>query len=260
MILCSAGAALLGAAAGRATGWGRHGLIAGTVLSVVVAAWVKIAQTRREKAVKEAKTLEDARLSALAQEQHARDLTTFGSVIKPGIEQLALLASSRRKSKEQAQHYAAIRNRMVDAAATLSGGQEQVRAVFFSREDRDGVRTLVRSEYSGAREPSGRVFRDSEDDLAGLEAWKALEVGKVVTWSNVEVDFPTGFMPDTRSRPYLTFTMAPVLGPEQQIYGMLNVDALEADSLGRLDEERLAALAALLGAAVHLVAGEEDVA
>ena len=69
---------------------------------------------------------------------------------------------------------------------------------------------------------------------------------------------PSGWNPDSQSRPYRTFMMAPVLGPDRQIYGMLNVDALEPDSFGRMDEERLATFAALLGAAAHIVTGEQD--
>lgn len=258
LLLGTASAAILGPWASRETGTARLWLWAGAVFSAVVAAWVKIAQTRREKAVKAERDQHDRATAEADLKSHARDLTAFGSAIKPGIEHLARLASSRKNSTARAVEYSAIRNRVVDAASTMTGGPEQTRAVFFRRDEAQGVPTLVPGEYSGAREPSGRTFRDDPSDPAGVEAWAALRIGKVVTWPDVTVRAPSGWNSDSQSRPYRTFMMAPVLGPDRQIYGMLNVDALEPDSFGRMDEERLATFAALLGAAAHIVTGEQD--
>lgn len=259
LLAFTAAAAVLGPWASRESTAARYWLWAGAVVSVLIVACVKIAQTRREKAVRASR--EDAerqtRDDALA--LHARDLTTFGSAIKPSIEHLARLAGSRKNGKLRQAEYAAILTRIVDAASTLTGGSEQIRAVFFRRDDAASVPTLVSTEYSGARQPSGRTFRDDPADPAGQEAWDALRAGNVVTWPDVTKEAPRGWDVSTQSRPYRTFTMAPVLGPDRQVYGMLNVDALEPDSLERLDEERLATFAALLGAAAHIVSGEPDV-
>lgn len=258
LLLGTASAAVLGPWASRETGATRTWLWAGAVLSAVVAAWVKIAQSRREKTVKAQREQRDSEAADAELVSHARDLTAFGSAIKPGIEHLARLASSRKNSRARAEEYAAIRNRVVDAASTMTGGTEQTRAVFFRRDDVNGLPTLVPGEYSGAREPSGRTFRDDPSDPAGQEAWAALRTGKVVTWADVTRHAPRGWVADSQSRAYRTFMMAPVLGPDRQIYGMLNVDALEPDSFGRMDEERVATFAALLGAAAHIVTGEQD--
>lgn len=255
LLLLTFATAYLGQWAGRESGNMRVWLGVGCALSAGGAAWVKVAQTRRERTVEAARAEAEEAKSKSVLALSARDVTAFGSALKPGIEELAKLASAEKGSPESAEVYAAIRNKMVDAASTLTGG-DGVRAMFFRRADVAGVPTLVRSEYSGAMELSGRVFRDHSDDPAGKAVWAALGVGKVVRWPDVSEKAPPGWDVTTQSRPYRTLMMAPVLGPDQQIHGMLSVDALEPNTFTLLDEKRIAAFAALLGAAAHVRAGK----
>jgi hypothetical protein len=255
--LSSAGISFLGAILGFQrtgyVGWIIAGIAACALLIAAVPVIRHIRDTARQSEL-------DNQIERVV-EAKAREFYAFNSVVTPSIRRIAKLAASKTNGIDETKEYSTILTTVLESAARLTGGDGEVRAVFFRKADGNRNRKLEQADYAGSREPSGRVFTDSGRDPAGRAAWNALDRGKVRTWSNLDVNTPDGWADAVRrkpqSRPYKTFSMAPVQGPDRVVYGMLNVVALKPDSFDDLDEERLAALAAILGAAVHLVTARQ---
>src|SRR5699024_5510078 len=126
------------------------------------------------------------------------DLGMIVAMVRPSVERLARMATSRRQSSSQLSDWSNVASKVVDAAERLTGGDNDVRAVLFYARDDGDVRTLSVMDYAGSSHPSQREFRDGPDDLAGQEVWADLEDGKVVTWPDLAKKPPSTGLPRVR--------------------------------------------------------------
>src|SRR5690606_38167510 len=123
------------------------------------------------------------------------------SVITPCITRIAKLATSETNGVDETKEFSAILTTILESATRLTGGDSDVRAVFFRKADGNGNRKLEQADYAGSRVPSGRVFKDNSRDPAGRAAWKALTRGKVRTWPDLDASAPEGWADAVRRKP-----------------------------------------------------------
>ena len=187
-------------------------------------------------------------LLALANEQTNEQAELIGLIngyLTPCIETLPQVASG---GKEGSEALAAVKRSILGTVQQIcgpSGGG--VRAVWFEARGQ----TMTAKDWVGGECNSGRKFVNRRTDLAGSTAWSTARTGLPVLYTDLQVEAPSGYEPGANSK-YQTFITCGVLGQGDELVGMLNVDAPNANELTEIDKVVVGVCAKILGAAYSL--------
>lgn len=182
------------------------------------------------------RTNEKAELIALLRGYLTPCIENLPSIALGGTDRTAALADVKRA--------------VLNAAQAICGPHNDgglVRAVRFEVYRQ----TLVPKDWAGGANKSTRRFGKRPDDVAGLAAWRAAETGQPVLYRDLRKEQPPGYTPGPNST-YQTFIMCGVVGAGGEVYGMLNVDAPQANMLTDVDMMVVGVCAKVLGAAYGL--------
>lgn len=179
---------------------------------------------------------ENARLDEVEVEAFA----VLQGYLSPALVFLSKMAMATDESSA-GQELARLQSTISNAARNICGPQDSsVRCVIFEAKNQ----TMSQVAWIGSTAGSRREFVNRKTDGAGPAAWKAAETGEPVLWADLTLDAPHGFAHG--ERPYATFITCGVVGPNREVYGMLNVDALAAGVFTEFDRRIVGLLAKVL--------------
>ena len=139
---------------------------------------------------------------------------------------------------------------IVSAAIEHRDTAEGRRSVFFAVKG-DLMECVSYAGYEGEQDAARTVFRNKQDDPVGRRMFRLLGKREALLIPDVDAaDLPVKF-PSPRS--YQTIIAAAVMAGDSP-YGVLTLDAPQADSLGQPDLEVMKTLANLLGVGLALAA------
>ncbi len=137
---------------------------------------------------------------------------------------------------------------IVSAAIEHRNPEETRRSVFFTVKG-DLMECVSYAGYEGQEDAGRTVFRNSQDDPVGQHMFRLLREREALLIRDANAaDLPVKF-PGRRS--YQTIIAIAVMAGESP-YGILTLDAPQADSLGQPDLEIMKTLASLLGVGLAL--------
>lgn len=208
-----------------------------TVLGVVAVAVPAVLQLHRVWATKQAAeetTTEQAELVGWVKGYLTPTFEALPQVVVGGEQGRAALAS--------------IRSAILGTVAAICGPSGvSVRAVWFEATNR----TLSSKEWKGGSSNSQRRFVRGGKDKVGGMAWEVAATGRPVLHRDVINNPPDGYQRGPHSA-YGTFITCGVLGLNDEVRGMINVDAPRADDLTDVDATIVGVCAKVLGVAYAL--------
>jgi hypothetical protein len=140
----------------------------------------------------------------------------------------------------------------VVAAAVVHPDSESSRRSIFFRASGDKMECAGYAGPEGHTEAARTVFARGSDDPLGAYMFRVLDEGRAVLVPDVDgPDVSVRFPPD---RSYQTAIAAAVVAGNTR-YGILTLDAAEANTLGKTDLEVIKTLASLLGTGLALASG-----
>lgn len=187
----------------------------------------------------------DQRLAAERTASEAELITLIHSFLSPCIATLPNVAKPGREGKEA---LVKVQQSILATVQQVCGPNGSgVRVVWFGVEKQ----TLVPRDWVGGTCNSTRRFTKRSNDKAGQKAWETAKTGLPVRYADLSKDAPSGYKRGRNSK-YETFITCGVLGAEDEVVGMLNVDAPKANDLIEIDEMVVGVCARLLSAAYSL--------
>ncbi len=214
---------------------------------------IRAGSTARERAVQER---ERAVLSNEAAEWQtagaragveARVIRALRSRLSPVLYCLGKIAAGSSGTLE-APLIGSLTQAIVSAAIERRNPEEPRRSVFFEVRG-DLMECANYAGYEGWQDSGRTIFRNSPDDPFGQYMFRLLREGGALLIRDVSVaDLPVRF---PRRRSYQTIIAIAVTAGES-MYGILTLDAPQADSLGQPDLEIMKTLASLLGVGLAL--------
>jgi hypothetical protein len=214
-------------------------LLAVTVTALAVAAavipiWLLLHKNWLEKKVADQRTDEKAELIALIR-----------SYLSPCIDMLPEVARPNGEGKEA---LAQVRQTLLSTVQQICGPSgSTVRAVWFEAKGQ----TMSPRDWIGGECNSTRKFTNHSKDTAGQTAWATAKTALPKRYPDLSKEAPTGFVRGANSK-YRTFITCGVLGANDEVIGMLNVDAPDANGLTEIDAMIVGVCAKLLSAAYCL--------
>lgn len=184
--------------------------------------------------VADRKTTEQAELIALINSFLTPCIETLPDVARGGAAGLDALATVRRAILSTVQQICG-----------PSGAN--VRVVWFEADKQ----TMTPKQWLGGTCNSTRKFTNRRNDTAGTTAWETARTGLPVLWEDLSKQTPDGYSRNPAST-YATFITCGVLGRNDEVRGMLNVDAPLANDLTDIDKMVVGVCAKVLGTAYAL--------
>lgn len=207
---------------------------AAAVLGTVVPIALQFHKRWLAEKVADQKTTEQAELIALINSFLTPCIETLPDVAAGGPSGIAALATVRRA--------------ILGTVQQICGPSgAQVRVVWFEADKQ----TMVAKEWLGGACNSTRRFTNRKNDVAGTTAWETARTGLPVLWEDLTKSAPVGYTRNPASS-YATFITCGVLGRNDEVRGMLNVDAPVANELTEIDKMVVGVCAKLLGTAYAL--------
>lgn len=182
-------------------------------------------------------------------EEHAGEqaelITLIHSFLAPCITSLPQVA---KKGPEGREALAGVQQSIMSTVQQICGpAGSGVRVVWFGVEKQ----TLVPKDWRGGACNSTRKFTNRRNDEAGQAAWATAKTGLPALYPDLSKDAPSGYQRGRNSN-YETFITCGVLGVNDEVVGMLNVDAPKANDLTEIDNMVVGVCARLLSAAYCL--------
>jgi len=204
------------------------------VIAVVIPLWLQFHRRWVIKDLAEESTTEQAELVGWAK-----------GYLTPVIEALPQVAAGGESGRAA---LASIRSTILGTLQAICGPTGvSVRAVWFEVSGQ----TLAPKEWSGGVCNTRRRFVRRAADIAGTAAWEIAATGLPVLYTDVIEAPPEGYERGANST-YKTFITCGVLGPGDEVLGMINVDAPNVDDLTDIDATIVGVSAKVLGVAYSL--------
>lgn len=165
--------------------------------------------------------------------------------LTPAIEALPQVAAGGEAGKTA---LASVRATILGTLQAICGPSGVgVRAVWFEASGQ----TLLSKEWTGGVCNTKRRFVRRATDKAGTVAWERAATGLPILYNDVINDPPEGYLRGSNST-YETFISCGVLASNDEVRGMLNVDAPHANDLTEIDATIVGVCAKVLGVAYSL--------
>lgn len=204
------------------------------VCATVIPVWLQFHKNWLDGKVAEERTDDQAELITLIHSFLSPCIATLPQVAKPGAEGREALAGVQQSIMSTVQQ-------------VCGPAGSSVRVVWFGVDKQ----TLVPKDWRGGDCNSTRRFTKRSNDKAGQTAWATAKTGLPVLYADLSREAPAGYQRGRNSN-YETFITCGVLGVNDEVVGMLNVDAPKANALTEIDKMVVGVCARLLSAAYCL--------